>query len=154
MSSRLGGSFRSYPLVLHRIAALAGVVVLFSAAPASLQPAEELLVPGAERERPIAPRESHSYRVVAGEEPLLLLVEQRSSDVVVEGQGPGAAKTGVDLGENRWGPELFLLEGPGERRVEVRAKAVTGWQGRYAIRVETLTEGGAAGSAEGGSTES
>jgi CHAT domain-containing protein/tetratricopeptide (TPR) repeat protein len=115
---------------------------LASGAPAGSQPLAELLSVGAERERPIAPKESHAYRLEVAGTPLLVTVEQQSVDLVLEIRGPAGATLGTDAGESRWGTEVVLLEGAGERRIEVRAKASSGWPGSYSLRVAAIEEDG------------
>lgn len=100
----------------------------------------ELLAPGPVRERSIAGGESHPYRVVVTDAPVLLLLDQQSVDLVMEIRGPGEQTLHAGLSGSRWGPEVVLLEGPGERRIEVRPREKSIWPGRYTIGIEALAE--------------
>ncbi|MEA2561592.1 MAG: hypothetical protein QOH06_3096 [Acidobacteriota bacterium] len=123
----------------HRSSALfllAGSLLAFPV-PGRAEEVEELLLPGQLLERSIAGGQTHSYRVVVSEAPLLIAVEQRGIDLVIEAQGLEARLT-TDLGDYRWGPESLVLESAGEHRIEVRAKERFVAQGRYAIEVEAL----------------
>jgi len=122
---------------LTRSAILLGSVLLFAGTAASPQSAEETLPPGPARERLIAEGEVHTYRVEVADAPLLVIVEQRSLDLVVEASGVEAAFS-VDAGDHGWGDEVLLLEGSGSHRIEVRPKERLVGPARYAIGVEAL----------------
>lgn len=100
----------------------------------------EVLVPGPPRERPITEGETHVYRVAAGEDPVLVLVEQRGIDLVLEARG-AAERFTADAPNIRWGPEVLLLPAgaAGGYRIEVRPSQKSVPPGRYAIQAETLT---------------
>src|SRR3954452_8225018 len=94
-------------------AALLGAVLLCAGRDSASQSAEESLLPGQVRERPIAMGEAHAYRVAVGEEPLLVTVEQQSIDLVLEVQEPSGQGLKA-AGDGRWGPRVLLLAGAGE----------------------------------------
>ena len=101
---------------------------------------EETLPPGEVRERPIAAGEAHAWRVeVPAGTALLVTVEQHSIDLVVEARRrAGGEPVAVDGGNDRWGPEILLLEAAGAYRIEVRTREKSAWPGRYTIQVEVL----------------
>jgi CHAT domain-containing protein/tetratricopeptide (TPR) repeat protein len=99
----------------------------------------EILLPGQVRERPIAGGETHVYQVEVADAPLLITVEQRGIDLVVEVQGL-AGRLASNAGDLRWQSEVLLLEGPGEHRLEVHSREITVPPAHYAIRVEALPE--------------
>jgi tetratricopeptide (TPR) repeat protein len=72
-----------------------------------------------------------------GEAPLLVTVEQRGIDLVVEARGPRETFA-VNVGDRRWGPELLVLESAGGHRIEVRPREKLAGPGRYTIRMEAL----------------
>jgi len=98
----------------------------------------ELLQPGEVRERPIAAGEIHVYRIAVADAPLLIAVEQRGIDLVVEAQGP-AARLRTDARHLHWGSEVLLLESPGEHRIEIRSREQFAGLGHCKIRVEELS---------------
>ncbi|MFL6263962.1 MAG: CHAT domain-containing protein [Thermoanaerobaculia bacterium] len=105
----------------------------------AVDPQDEILLPGQVLERPIAAGETHVYRVEVADAPLLVSVEQRGIDLVVEARGtaePGAPAS--DAPNGRWGPEILLLRAPGGYRIEVRPGGRSVPPGRYAIQVEAL----------------
>jgi CHAT domain-containing protein/tetratricopeptide (TPR) repeat protein len=97
----------------------------------------EALPPGQRRERPIAGGETHLYRVEVGEAPLLVTVEQRGIDLVIDLVGP-VARFATDAGYLRWESETLLLDSPGEHRLEIHSRVAAVPRGRYMIQVETL----------------
>lgn len=120
---------------------LAGSLLVESGASGRPGEEAEALLPGPLRERPIAGGEKHVYRVVVGEDPVLVLAEQQSIDLVLEVRGPAGQDLGVAAGNGRWGLETLLVEGAGEYRIEVRPKEKSVWPGRYTIRVEPPGDG-------------
>src|SRR5262245_8974837 len=102
---------------LARLALPLGSVLLLAATASLPQSPEEALVPGQARERPIAAGEAQTYRISLTDAPLLVTVDQRGIDLVVEVEGP-AGRTATDTGEDRWGLEVLLLESPGEYHIE------------------------------------
>lgn len=114
---------------------LAGWLLAWPAHPGRSQEESDLLVPGPPRERTIAGGETHSYRVYVTEDPVLVTVEQRGIDLVIEDRGPASA---TDIGDYRWGPEVLVLETAGVHRIEVSAKERFVAPGRYAVQVEEL----------------
>lgn len=117
------------------------------AAPALLRASEEgdALLPGQLRERAITAQEAHVYRVEVAESPLLVTVEQRSVNLVVEARRADEAPVTVDSGLNRWGTEVLLLEPAGTYRIEIRPRDRSEGQGRYAVRSETQPASAAEG---------
>ncbi len=113
------------------------------AAPGGFREAAEVLPPGLGSERSIGAGEVHAWRLAVAEDPVLVAVEQRSVDLVLEIRGPAGETFGVAAGNGRWGPEVALLAGAGEHRIEVRPKEKSIWPGRYAIRVEPTPSEGA-----------
>src|SRR5262245_26161736 len=116
------------------------IAVLFLATPAVLGVEEqgETLLPGQARERTIAGGEKHVYRVQVEDAPFLITVEQKGINLVVEAQGSDA-RLAIDSGLLRWGPEVLLLESPGEHRIEIHPREPSAGAGRYAIQEEELT---------------
>ena len=124
----------------RRLSVILLLVVLSLAAPAVLggvQEDGETLLPGQARERTIAGGEKHVYRVQVADTPLLITVEQKGINLVVERQ-ESAARFLTDSGLLHWGPEVLLLESAGERRIEVRPREPSVGSGRYTIQVEEL----------------
>ena len=83
----------------------------------------ELLQPGPAREVSIAGGEVQLWRLPAAEEPLLVIVEQRGIDLVVEARdAAGGGVTQVDSPTGRWGPETLLIptQPAAGLRIEVR----------------------------------
>jgi CHAT domain-containing protein/tetratricopeptide (TPR) repeat protein len=97
----------------------------------------EALLPGPAREHPIAGGKTSVYRVEVSDTPLLITVEQRGIDLVVEASGPELASS-VDTGDHGWGAEVLVLEGAGTRRIEVRPKERLVRAGHYRIGLEAL----------------
>jgi CHAT domain-containing protein/tetratricopeptide (TPR) repeat protein len=97
----------------------------------------EILLPDQVREGPIAAKETRVYRVTVADAPLLIAVEQRGIDLVVEAQGP-AARLVTDARCVLWGSEILLLESPGEHRIEIYPRDQSASPGQYIIRAETL----------------
>lgn len=127
---------RSRPLFLLLIASLlAGASAVRGEAVEDGEP----LAPGAIRERPIASRETHVYRVEVGDDPLLITIEQHGIDLLLEARGPSGPVTAT-ANDLRWGWEVLLLESAGEHRIEARPHEGSLLPGRYAIRVEALPE--------------
>lgn len=120
--------------------ALAGWLLVGPVPPGRSQEESDLLLPGPPLDRPIAGGASHTYRVVVSDVPLVLTVNQQSVDLVLKVHGPGDEELQAGLSGARWGPEVVLLEGAGERRIEVRPKEKSIWPGRYSIGVEALAE--------------
>lgn len=116
------------------------LAILYLVVPAALGAVAEdgeLLLPGQARERTIAGGETQVYRVQVADSSLLVTVEQRGINLVVEAQEP-AARILTDTGGLRWGPEVLLLESSGEHRVEVHPRETSNGPGRYSIQVEDL----------------
>jgi len=146
-SSRLGGSGLrarySRPAFL-----LLGVLSL--AAPAAfggISEEEEILLPGQARERALAGGEAHIYRVEVADAPLLITVEQRGIDLVMEARGiAGQSPLTVDSLNGRWGPEILLLESAGRYSIKIRTgQDAASSAGRYVIAAAALpatAEGG------------
>jgi hypothetical protein len=101
---------------------------------------EEALQLGEVRKRPIAAGETHAWRVeVPPGTSLLVTVDQHSIDLVVEAQRPaGGEPIAVHGGNDRWGPEVLLLEAAGEHRIVVRPWDASTWPGSYTIRTEAF----------------
>jgi len=76
-----------------------------------------------------------------GEAPVLITVEQRSVDVVVEVRGPAEGPFTVEAGSYRWGTETLLLESTGMHRIEVRPRERSIWPGQYTVQVSELPPG-------------
>ena len=119
-------------------------ILLAAPARAEVPAPAEILPPGESRERPIAAGETHFWRVVvAPGTNLLVTVEQQSIDLVVEARGPESRKPiMVDGGNDRWGPEVLLLENASEVRIEIRPRDKSVWPGRYTLRTESLPAAG------------
>ncbi len=100
----------------------------------------EVLPPGQAQERTITAGAVHSWRLEAAETPLLLTVEQRGIDLVVEARAsPDDAALAVDAPAGRWGTEILLLPATaGGYRIEVRPWGTEVPPGRYAIAAEPL----------------
>ena len=101
------------------------------------------LEPGNRIEREIKPQEKHLYEISgpAGS-PLLITVEQRDVDLVLElrqPSGEGAEK--LDAPTSRQGPESVLIPRAeaGAYRLGLEAQPGTGAPGHYEIRVEDLS---------------
>src|SRR5436853_6812064 len=93
----------------------------------------EALLPDQSREGPIAAKEVRIYRVSVADAPLLIAVEQRGIDLVVEAQGP-AARLVADARHVFWGAEVLLLESPGEQRIEIHPREPSGSPGHCSLR--------------------
>jgi CHAT domain-containing protein/tetratricopeptide (TPR) repeat protein len=113
------------------------------AAPGGANAEGELLTPGPPLERSIASGENHIYRVEVTDAPLLVTVEQRGVDLVVEAQRSGEPSVLTDAPLGRWGLEVLLLStaAAGEYRIEVHPRTPGVPPGRYAIQVEVLSLG-------------
>jgi CHAT domain-containing protein/Tfp pilus assembly protein PilF len=121
-------------------------IVLFTLGLAAVPPQD--LRTGAAIERPMAGGESHVYRIEARIEArpgarLLVTVDQRGIDVVVEARQPdGKTLIAVDSPTDSQGPESALLpeeaSGPLEIRVLSPSPGVA--PGTYEIRLEELAE--------------
>src|SRR5947209_7044165 len=127
------------------LAALALSILLAAlAGPAQAQTPrpEETLSLGETRERPIKAGEAQAWRIVVPpEKSVLVTVDQHSIALVMEARGPeGREPVAVHAGD-RWGPEVLLLETPGEFRIEIRPRDKSVWPGRYTIRTEVLPPG-------------
>ncbi|HEX4496082.1 MAG TPA: CHAT domain-containing tetratricopeptide repeat protein [Thermoanaerobaculia bacterium] len=119
-------------------------LLLLLAAPAlAASPQSEEIVPlGESRERPIAAGEKQDWRVVVPPETTVLVtVEQRSIDLVVEARKPEDKEPfAVTAGRDSWGVEVLLLDNPGETRITIRSRETSSWPGRYSLRVEIPSE--------------
>jgi len=118
------------------------LLTILLAVPAAVaaDPQGEILVPGQLRERPIAAGETHVYRVEVTDAPLLVTVEQRGIDLVVEARGTADPKVLTSDAPNfRWGPEILLLRARDGYRIEVRPGKRSVPPGHYAIEVEAET---------------
>ncbi|HEY0556505.1 MAG TPA: tetratricopeptide repeat protein, partial [Thermoanaerobaculia bacterium] len=72
---------------------------------------------------------------------MLVTVEQRSIDLVVEARGPGDKEPyAVTASRDGWGTEVLLLDRTGENWIEVRSRDKASWPGRYNFRIEDLPE--------------
>jgi len=112
-------------------------MLLLAATTSSSQSAEETLVPGQTRECSIVGGAAHVYRAQVTDLPLLVTVEQKGINLVVEAQGP-ADRLAANSGNFWWSSEVLVLESPGEHRIEVRPREPSAGAGCYTIRVETL----------------
>ncbi|HYO13067.1 MAG TPA: CHAT domain-containing protein [Thermoanaerobaculia bacterium] len=113
-------------------------IVLAASAPA---PETLPLEPGKPRERTLAAGESQAWRAgFAAGTPVLVRVEQRGVDVVVEVSAPDGTRTAVDGPFDRQGVESLLVEPEqgGVWRIEVRAREIGAPPGQYEIRLEEL----------------
>ncbi len=120
---------------------LVAAFLLAAQAPGDGRGDGEELLPGPARERFIGAQDQHVYRAEAGEDPLLITVEQRGIDLVLELVAPGAEGRQVsDSPNGRWGPEVLLLPATaaGTVRLEVRPATWGVPSGRYAIQIERL----------------
>jgi CHAT domain-containing protein/tetratricopeptide (TPR) repeat protein len=124
---------RSRPALLL----LAVVFLAALAAPGGAGEEGEALLPGQVQERPISAGETHPYHVEVVDAPLLVTVEQRGIDLVVEAEGP-ATRFATDTGDFRWGAEILLLEGAGGYRIKIHTREQSVGPGRFAIQVEAL----------------
>lgn len=118
------------------------LAVLFLAGPAAVRSVTEegeALRPGEVRELSIAAGETHTYRIEVADIPLLVTVEQRGIDLVIETQGP-AARASTDAGYLRWQSEVLLLESQGGHRLEIHPRELAGLPGRYILRTEALSD--------------
>ncbi len=117
--------------------------LLFAAAAQAAPPPPEETVPvGESRERSIAAGEAQAWKVmVPPDTTVLVTVEQRSIDLVVEARGPGDKEPyAVTASRDSWGTEVLLLDRAGENRIEVRSRDKSAWPGRYNFRIEDLPE--------------
>lgn len=125
-----------------RVLCLAAALLTLGAA--AVQPVRQDLYPGAAVERPLAGGEAHSYSIEARPgERLLVTVEQRGIDVVVEvTQAAGQTLLAVDNPNDSEGPESILLpaEASGPLEVRVLSPSPGVAPGTYAIRLEELAE--------------
>jgi CHAT domain-containing protein/tetratricopeptide (TPR) repeat protein len=103
------------------------------------QPEETLPLEEA-RERPIAAGEVHPWRVmVAPGTALLVTVELHDIDLGLEARRAGdGERIAVHGGHDRWGPEVLLLEAPGEYRLEIHPWGNSMWPGRYTLQAQAL----------------
>jgi CHAT domain-containing protein/tetratricopeptide (TPR) repeat protein len=125
---------------------LLAVLLLGTPAAKAADPQGEILLPGQLRERPIAAGETHVYRVEVTDAPLLVSVEQRGIDLVLEARGTADPKPLTSDAPNfRWGPEILLLRAPDGYRIEVRPGRRSVPPGRYAIEVEAVSTATAEG---------
>jgi CHAT domain-containing protein/tetratricopeptide (TPR) repeat protein len=115
-------------------------LLLSAAAQAAAPPPEETVPLGESRERPIAAGETQAWRVVVPPgQALLVTVELHGIDLGMEARrSEGGERIVVHGGHDRWGPEVLLLDTPGEYRIEVRPMEKSAWPGRYTIRTEVL----------------
>ncbi len=141
--SRQRGSVARY----SRAAFLLVILCLAASAAGGAGDEGEILVPGQVRERPIVAGETHVYRTAVADAPLLITVEQQGIDLVLEARGAGNQGFGKVAGNGRWGPQILILEGAGQRRIEIHPKQKSGWPGHYMIRVETLNDRSSEGAA-------
>ncbi len=121
--------------------ALLLVVGLFSGAsavPGGAGEDAEALLPGDIRERSIAAGKADAYRVEVEDAPILIVVEQRGIDLVVEVLGPGEQGSRAVDASSRWGREVVLLpaDAVGRHRIEVRPLTQGVPPGRYVMSVE------------------
>ena len=120
---------------------LAGSLLIAPAIPGQPEETGAILLPGSSLDRTIGTGETHVYRIEVGEDPVVVLVEQQSIDLVLEVQDPQGETFGVAAGNVRWGPEVLLVEGAGQHRIEVRPKKKGVWPGRYTIRLDSAGDG-------------
>ena len=98
----------------------------------------EILTPGPALERPISAGETHAYRIEASDAPLVVVVEQRGIDLIVEAKNAADQKTlSVDSLNDRWGAEVLVVSpgSTGGTRIEVRPGLQNVPPGRYTIQV-------------------
>ncbi len=117
-------------------------LLLLLAAPASAASSDDLLPLGESRERPIAAGETQDWRVVVPPETTVLVtVEQRSIDLVVEARKPDDKEPfAATASRDNWGTEVLLLDNPGETWITIRSRETSAWPGRYSLRIEILSE--------------
>jgi CHAT domain-containing protein/tetratricopeptide (TPR) repeat protein len=121
-----------------RVAALALSFLCVAAVHAAAPSPEETLPLGEVRERSIAAGETHGWRVrVEPRTAVAVVIDQQSIDLGLKAWPlAGGKPVAVQAGNDRWGPEVLLLETPGGYRVEIRPERGAGWTGRYALRSE------------------
>lgn len=119
---------------------LAPAAALVLVWPPAAGAAAEVLRPGPAEERPIAAGEVHAWSIAVADAPLVVTVEQQGVDLVLEVCDPAGESFSVEATNDRWGPEVVLLDGTGEVAIEVRPRKKSIWPGRYAIRVEPAPE--------------
>lgn len=126
-----------------RLAGAVAVAWLLAAIPSlRAEEAVEDLAPGLGRERLIAAGETHGYRVEVGNDPVLLVVEQRGINLEMEAlRAAGQEPLSANSLSGRWGPEILVLaaETAGSRTIEVRAPPFV-MPGLYSIRAELLPQ--------------
>lgn len=118
------------------------IAVLFlttPAVPGGVAEQGEILLPGEVRERTIAGGATHFYQVEMTDAPLLITVEQMGMNLTVTVLGL-MTRVAADRGEDRWGPEVLLLEDAGQHRIEIRPREQSLRAGRYRIRLEALPD--------------
>jgi CHAT domain-containing protein/tetratricopeptide (TPR) repeat protein len=126
---------------LHALFLLAGLLVAGVSADSRAGTEAPVLALGEVRESPITAGEVQAWRVTVADAPLLLFVEQRGIDLIVEDRpAAGGEPVAVDAPNHRWGPEILLLEAPGEHRIEVRCGQSAVPPGRYALRLERVDD--------------
>jgi CHAT domain-containing protein/tetratricopeptide (TPR) repeat protein len=127
---------------LRGLAASSLFLLLAARAQAATPSPEEIAPVGESRERSIAAGESQAWKVmVPSDTTVLVTVEQRSIDLVVEARGPGDKEPyAVTASRDSWGIEVLLLDRAGENRIEVRSRDKSSWPGRYNFRIEDLPE--------------
>ncbi len=125
-----------------RVAYFATALLAFGAATA--QPTLQDLRTGVTLERPLAGGESHAYSVEARPgERLLVTVEQRGIDVVVEvAQADGRTLLAVDSPIDSEGPESALIPPEASSPLEIRVLSPSPGvaPGMYSIRLEELPQ--------------
>jgi CHAT domain-containing protein/tetratricopeptide (TPR) repeat protein len=127
---------------------IAPILLLGLAPPAADSPpvptAVTPLAAGDVVERELAGGEAHHYGIAipAGRN-LLLTVDQRDIDVILEALGPNGERLAVDAPNGRRGKETLLIAAaaPGEYRVTVRSPGVASPAGRYELRAAELPSG-------------
>ncbi len=114
-----------------------GGVVLAAAPPA-------LLAPGQPLEGDLSSGETHAYRAeLAAGHTWRIAVEQRGIDVEVAAQGPDGRRTVVDGPFDRQGTETLVIApaASGAFEIAVTAREPAAPAGRYAIRLDDLSDG-------------